>query len=611
MYQSIRINSRRRFLQLLGILFTLAVTAVLIDYLDLIDVGRNSTLETTEQNINPEDRSSNGPQVPTGGSILPATTSKQLLQPESNDSTTQLQIGTQQISTSQIASSPSTTSATFTAFTPKNGQTTTPIANAISTSPKQNSNSSPLTSTSISTSFTTYSDKRNDSSTTGSPLSTASVTATLKEPVGLSTSSTNNVKILETSTSSTGSVKVHSTSATTGIHMKIIEGEPALNSTAEGNVTSRLLSTSPYFDFRLYREGEEEMMWTDYAAFHSMVLSGKVPRRYFILTNTYGVGLGNRFEQLQWGLLFAVLSSRAFISEWKLPFHLNQIINTTDLYFNWVEHDERELTRSLKVTSRFSDGADISYFVGNTSLIEGFGNVEGVLFPENFRVVLLPGVLLYSNPEYRDVIPRVMGNWKTSVMQRLFKRPVDPAMKMIQEIKKQIPNNPNLLFITAQLRVHQFHGHTPTRPERMWGCLDYFRANHSKSFNDTLFFLSADEVESRKEAKEKLGEQLLTLESMNIEPVHVMDTDAANYDANLLGVIVDWWMIGEGDLKVLTYKSSFGGTAADRTKSPRFLIDYENQCINGTQPHYMENIYVNPLDSYQKYGEMLHLDQQK
>jgi len=271
--------------------------------------------------------------------------------------------------------------------------------------------------------------------------------------------------------------------------------------------------------------------------------------------------------------------------------------------------------------------------VSNGSLITTLGNDEGITFT-TFRVIDQPGQQIYSNPTYKEVIPRVLGNWKTTMLRALFLAPTNPVMEAIQKLHDKMKQVPHTQFISVQLRHYAFHGYSETRPERMWGCLQYFQnrnivgvplINHSITYNNnsfnndnsnvsTIFYLSSDTKEKRDEMSKLFPGRVFSLEDVdeNMLPVHVTEHwDNTNYDRDLIGVMIDWWMIGEGDLKVITGKSSFGGTASDRTFTSRFIISYTNQCIDEKKEYYLDNIYYPLMNSYNQTQTMVHVNEQK
>jgi hypothetical protein len=69
-------------------------------------------------------------------------------------------------------------------------------------------------------------------------------------------------------------------------------------------------------------------------------------------------------------------------------------------------------------------------------------------------------------------------------------------------------------------------------------------------------------------------------------------------------VLVDWYLLGEGDAIIYTAASSFGISAADRGqlwKFPsRFVMGGLTQCTNPEAPYYIEKIYVSPLETYKE-----------
>lgn len=113
------------------------------------------------------------------------------------------------------------------------------------------------------------------------------------------------------------------------------------------------------------------------------------------------------------------------------------------------------------------------------------------------------------------------------------------------------------------MRTDNFHGHVESRPQRMWDCLKYFYEQHKTK---PCFYIATDTVGSSKTAKSLFPGRVLSLDDLTerLAPMHVADAvtqvSKDDYDRNLIGVMTDWWMIGEGNLKVLTDRSSFGFT---------------------------------------------------
>jgi len=212
------------------------------------------------------------------------------------------------------------------------------------------------------------------------------------------------------------------------------------------------------------------------------------------------------------------------------------------------------------------------------------------------------------------------------MLRALFPSPTNTVIDSIRILKNKMRSHNYTQLITVQLRHYAFHGYTESRPARMWECLKYFDHRNITGNPEvftvlpespeikTIFYLSSDTKEQRDVMKNIFSGRVFTLEDVdeNLLPVHVNEgLDDPNYAKNLIGVMIDWWMIGEGDLKVITGKSSFGGTAADRTFTKRFIINYVNQCTDPNKEQYVSDNYVPLLSSWNKTGTMLHINEQK
>jgi len=70
--------------------------------------------------------------------------------------------------------------------------------------------------------------------------------------------------------------------------------------------------------------------------------------------------------------------------------------------------------------------------------------------------------------------------------------------------------------------------------------------------------------------------------------------------------ILDWWMIGQARLAVITAASTFGQTAVDRSGSERFIVGGLTQCTNPNKDYYLEKIYSSPLENWAKEGRIVY-----
>lgn len=76
--------------------------------------------------------------------------------------------------------------------------------------------------------------------------------------------------------------------------------------------------------------------------------------------------------------------------------------------------------------------------------------------------------------------------------------------------------------------------------------------------------------------------------------------------------MLDWWMIGEGDIKMWTWGSTFGMTACDRTNTSRWSTrllpnNQQLQCIDPTEKReYLDFAWHSVVEYYERFGVMIH-----
>jgi hypothetical protein len=123
--------------------------------------------------------------------------------------------------------------------------------------------------------------------------------------------------------------------------------------------------------------------------------------------------------------------------------------------------------------------------------------------------------------------------------------------------------------------------------------------------NNAAVFFTANSPKYKEEARHHFGDSLFMLEG---NPVH--SATPGEKISDLEDVFVEWWIIGEGDIKIISDRSSFGYVGADRTLSPRFAVGPNTQCSNSSAPGWMNQTYIPLLDSYKKHGVMLYVYEQ-
>jgi len=70
--------------------------------------------------------------------------------------------------------------------------------------------------------------------------------------------------------------------------------------------------------------------------------------------------------------------------------------------------------------------------------------------------------------------------------------------------------------------------------------------------------------------------------------------------------VLDWWMLGQGRLAVITAASTFSQTALDYGGGPRFVVGGLTQCVNASAPYYEEKIYKTPMEFYDQEAKIVY-----
>jgi len=200
---------------------------------------------------------------------------------------------------------------------------------------------------------------------------------------------------------------------------------------------------------------------------------------------------------------------------------------------------------------------------------------------------------LFSNPHYIDAIPKLLGNWK----HPLFKHLISPSPAILQraEIIKQdlLKNSTGELIAIQVRRGDAFSIVTDAQVNNMFECAKFF----AKTSNPK-FWLAADTVNTRNLARIRFGE--------NVQWLSAIPTHSANRFDGFEDTILDWWMIGQARLAVITAASTFGQTAVDRSGSERFIVGGLTQCTNPNKDYYLEKIYSSPLENWEKEGRIVY-----
>jgi len=151
----------------------------------------------------------------------------------------------------------------------------------------------------------------------------------------------------------------------------------------------------------------------------------------------------------------------------------------------------------------------------------------------------------------------------------------------------------------------------PDLTKKHLGCVNFFKSLFEKDGKVVRIFLSADHPLVFDTARAIWNDSLFHITQ---KPMHTANsgdhyTKQQKMDKNkdeFYNVMIDWWMIGEGDVMIVSDKSSYSFTGAVRSTKKRFTVGEKTQCSDPNKEGYLEELYHPTFESWKKYGKMVH-----
>jgi len=353
-----------------------------------------------------------------------------------------------------------------------------------------------------------------------------------------------------------------------------------------------------FFNLSDYEDATLDQIFTDYKYYHRGVTSGLLEPKFLMVRGLTEQGLGNSMEQIAFGFLVALLSGRALLLEFTTPY------NITGKYFSppgfdWSFHRHSKMKIFENTTSLFRVHLVSQY--PQTSWTEAWEEEPIVEYIHQFKLGQEEYRKQFFNNTYlQDVVPSTLGNWKTNLLHFLFSQPSHKMQQRILQMKDRMSGYNG--YISIQMR--RFLGGNDKNPEWFWdrffGCAEYWLLK----FPNRAIFLATDDTETKEMAVKRFGSKLFTFhgEVKGIE-ANVSTDQQAQEDA-----VIDWFLIGDGELSIVTSVSTYGITACDRGNLHdfpyRFHIGGLTQCTNESAPYYVERIYYSPMEIKKQTGKL-------
>ncbi|CAF1282458.1 unnamed protein product [Didymodactylos carnosus] len=386
------------------------------------------------------------------------------------------------------------------------------------------------------------------------------------------------------------------------------------------------------------------LILNEYVRFHAATLLGFGQPKFLLITPTTRVGLGNRLEQIEAAFFLAILSGRALLIDHRTPYPLSSLFDSRNLNIQWdysestiqmlqVAHEKSLKTQRLHVKQ-------LSSLLINKSLdfYDHFNKRSSVHILHIYQPVMLdwPFELIHKLPKYKDVLPFLLGSWPNYLFSFLFSPTLSIKRRYEQFFRKaklDLPQNTwpsffpwktdthrktNRRLIVVQLRVQglssTFRNHFQSTITRYIGCIQYFiQQMLEKALSSSITVLLVSDmtgetrIRTHKEINEKISEYCQNVRSRTECPVVLSPTmpthSAINISADaLIGVILDFWLMGSGDITLVSHRSSFGLLGTRRNLNPVFIMDSDNQCTHTNESHYLVNKYIDMMAFYEKHG---------
>jgi len=216
---------------------------------------------------------------------------------------------------------------------------------------------------------------------------------------------------------------------------------------------------------------------------------------------------------------------------------------------------------------------------------------------------------LLTNPHYTHYIPKLLGHWKSTIIRFLFSTPSDSVQKRITEMQNRIWGNGLSRLLTIQYRTwgRKYSKVAPASPEQFMECAKYLMRGEDDNF---AIYLATDNAAAKAVANKYFGTRLFFSNITAIGPsIKEFENVWTSKDFDNLrqeGVMLDWWMLSQGEIVIYTASSNYGITAADKggiNEYPnRFVLGGLTQCEDPERRYYLEKIYYSPLEIYKLKG---------
>jgi len=235
-----------------------------------------------------------------------------------------------------------------------------------------------------------------------------------------------------------------------------------------------------------------------------------------------------------------------------------------------------------------------------------------------------PYQAIYNHPLYANLIPQLLDEWKTTLISNFIK-PIDVILNHVVNLKQAM--QPYDMLLTIHIRTEMIFWwrsipydkqkeQIPNLIRKHFACVNFFKSELEKDGKKVRLFLTADLPLAFNMAHDIWNDSVFHVTQKPMHTANVGDhyTQQLYIDKNVdefYNVMIDWWMIGEGDVMIVSDKSSFSFTAAVRSTKRRFIVGEMTQCVDAMKEGFFEEIYVPTLETWKKTGLMKHYTLQK
>ncbi|CAJ0893276.1 1148_t:CDS:2, partial [Entrophospora sp. SA101] len=323
-----------------------------------------------------------------------------------------------------------------------------------------------------------------------------------------------------------------------------------------------------------------------YIKLHEDILNGVESQRYVSYVCDSKVncgGLTERILGMTSTFLFALLTDRAFLADWQVPFPLDTIFNSPNIDWSYDSLDPDDSIKNLQ-TSELNiidyDPENLDYHFLSTNWTTRYPDSFIKLYTNQGLIIQKTFNSKYYSTKLKEIGLRPHTAF-SCVLDYLF-RPVAPALSFITEYSALFAL-PSIFSVGIHIRTGNTfeQDHLLQDYSHFFRCAEQLRETYAAPDQKGIYYLVTD--------SNKLRESYTKLENVIISGLPI-NTGHSNYDHpdDVNNAIIENWILGKTDFRVIS-QGGIGKLAAFHSKqlhSTVLLPPIETNFVDCTPQQY-------------------------